>query len=122
MRLLQKAVLTNSRELRRVSSTARNCTATMGRCKIRLTAFPSSFSSAEEENMETGMVCLQPIQNSGTKELSIVEKIWLLIIEVVTSIAEQVSADYNELMESAINGNKHLKRLFEPYLKGGEAA
>ena len=59
---------------------------------------------------------------SGTKELSIVEKIWLLIIEVVTSIAEQVSADYNELMESAINGNKHLKRLFEYYLKGGEAA
>ena len=59
---------------------------------------------------------------SGTKELSIVEKIWLLIIEVVTTISEQVSADYNELMESAINGNKHLKRLFEPYLKGGEAA
>ena len=58
---------------------------------------------------------------SGTKELSIVGKKWLLI-EVVTSIAEQVSADYNELMESAINGNKHLKRLFEPYLKGGEAA
>lgn len=53
---------------------------------------------------------------SGTMELSIVEKIWLLIIEVVTAIAEQVSADYDELMESAINGNKHLKVLFEPYL------
>lgn len=53
---------------------------------------------------------------SGTMELSIVEKIWLLIIEVVTAIAEQVSADYDELMESAINGNKHLKVLFEPDL------
>ena len=53
---------------------------------------------------------------SGTMELSIVEKIWLLIIEVVNAIAEQVSADYDELMESAINGNKHLKVLFEPYL------
>ncbi len=59
---------------------------------------------------------------SGTKELSIVEKIWLLIIEVVTSIAEQVSADYNELMTSAINGNKHLKKLFEPYMTVCEVA
>ena len=53
---------------------------------------------------------------SGTKELSIVEKIWLLIIEVVVAIAELVSADYDELMESAINGNKHLKVIFKPYL------
>lgn len=59
---------------------------------------------------------------SGTKELSIVEKIWLLIIEVVTSIAEQISANYDELMESAINGNRHLKKLFEPYLKSPDAA
>ena len=59
---------------------------------------------------------------TGTKELSIVEKIWLLIIEVVTAIAEQVSADYDELMESAINGNKHLKVLFEPCLKGQQVA
>ncbi len=43
-------------------------------------------------------------------------KLKLAIIEVVTAIAEQVSADYDELMESAINGNKHLKVLFEPYL------
>ena len=54
---------------------------------------------------------------AGTKELSIVEKIWLLIVEVVNSIAEIVSADDEELMEAAINGNKHLMRLFEPYLK-----
>lgn len=59
---------------------------------------------------------------SGTKELSIVEKIWLLIIEVVASIAEQISADYNELMESAINGNKHLKTLFGPCLTGRDVA
>ena len=59
---------------------------------------------------------------SGTKELSIVEKIWLLIIEVVTSIAEQISADYDELMMSAINGNKHLKMLFKPYLTGAKTA
>lgn len=58
---------------------------------------------------------------SGTNELSIVDKIWLLIIEVVTSITEQVSTDYNELFESAISGNKHLKRLFEPYLGGGRS-
>jgi hypothetical protein len=59
---------------------------------------------------------------SGTKELSIVEKIWLLVMEVVAEIAEQVSADCNELMESAINGNNHLKALFEPYLKGKMAS
>ena len=59
---------------------------------------------------------------TGTKELSIVEKIWLLIIEVVTAIAEQVSADYNELMKSAINGNRHLKVLFESYLRRQEVA
>ena len=59
---------------------------------------------------------------SGTKELSIVEKIWLLIIEVIASIAEQISADYNELMESAINGNKHLKTLFGPCLTGRDVA
>jgi len=53
---------------------------------------------------------------SGTKELSIVDKIWLLIIEVVTSIAEEVSADYDELIKSAINGSAHLKLLFSPYL------
>ena len=59
---------------------------------------------------------------TGTKELSIVEQIWLLIIEVVTSVAEQVSADYDELMESAIYGSKHLKMLFEPYLRGLKTA
>ena len=59
---------------------------------------------------------------SGTKELSIVEKIWLLVMEVVAEIAEQVSADCNELMESAINGNNHLKALFEPCLKGKMAS
>jgi hypothetical protein len=45
-----------------------------------------------------------------------VEKTWLLIIEVVTAIPELVSADYDELMESAINGNKHLKVIFKLYL------
>ena len=59
---------------------------------------------------------------SGTKELSTVEKIWLLVMEVVAEIAEQVSADCNGLMESAINGNNHLKALFEPYLKGKMAS
>ncbi|MBQ0079950.1 MAG: hypothetical protein KBS95_00160 [Alistipes sp.] len=59
---------------------------------------------------------------SGTKELSIVDKIWLLIIEVISSIAEQISADYDELMTSAINGSNHLKVLFEPYLKNGMTA
>ena len=33
-----------------------------------------------------------------------------------------MSANYNELMESAINGNMHLKRLVEPYVRRGDAA
>ncbi len=35
---------------------------------------------------------------------------------------EQFSADYDELMESAINGNKHLKVLFEPHLREKQIA
>ena len=48
-----------------------------------------------------------------TVEMSIVDKIWLLIVEVVTSIAEQISADYDELMESTIHwkqtSNSHVR-------------
>lgn len=57
-----------------------------------------------------------------TVEMSIVDKIWLLIVEVVTSIAEQISADYDELMESAIHGNKHLAVMFAPFLSLPSAA
>lgn len=49
---------------------------------------------------------------SGTTELSVVERLWALILEVVTEIAAAISADYVELMEAALNGNSHLRRLF----------
>lgn len=44
--------------------------------------------------------------------MSIVERLWALIVEVVTEIAEAFSAEYVELMEAAINGNSHQRRLF----------
>jgi hypothetical protein len=49
---------------------------------------------------------------TGTAEMTIVDKIWNLIVEVVTEIAEQVSADYMELMHAAISGNSHLHHMF----------
>ena len=49
---------------------------------------------------------------SGTTEFSVVERLWTLILEVVTEIAAAISADYVELMEAALNGNSHLRRLF----------
>ena len=49
---------------------------------------------------------------SGTAEMSIVERLWALIVEVVAEIAAVISDDYVELMEAAINGNSHLRRLF----------
>ena len=58
----------------------------------------------------------------GTKELSIVERIWLIIVEAVTTLAEIISADYNEIMEALINGNKHLNTLFRPYFTSPETA
>lgn len=48
----------------------------------------------------------------GTDELSIVDRIWSLIVEVVMEIAELVSADYTELMQAAICGNSHLHAMF----------
>ncbi len=49
---------------------------------------------------------------TGTAELSVVERLWALIVEVVTEIAELVSADYVELMELVLRGNSHLNALF----------
>ena len=48
----------------------------------------------------------------GTAELTIVDRVWLLIVEVVTEIAGLISADYNELMRAAICGNSHLYAMF----------
>jgi hypothetical protein len=49
---------------------------------------------------------------TGTAEMTIADKVWLLIVEVVTEIAEMISADYIELMHAAINGNSHLHAMF----------
>ena len=57
-----------------------------------------------------------------TMEMTIVDKIWLLIVEVVSAIAEEVSADHDELMLTAIRGSRHLERLFAPFLTPAEAA
>ena len=48
----------------------------------------------------------------GTAELTIVDRVWLLIVEVVTEIAGLIFADYNELMRAAICGNSHLHAMF----------
>lgn len=49
---------------------------------------------------------------TGTAELSVVERLWALIVEVITEIAELISADYVELMEKMLSGNSHLNALF----------
>ena len=46
------------------------------------------------------------------RKLTIVDRVWLLIVEVVTEIAGLISADYNELMRAAICGNSHLHAMF----------
>lgn len=48
----------------------------------------------------------------GTAELTIVDRVWLLIVEVVTEIAGLISADYNELIRDTIYGNSHLHAIF----------
>ena len=48
----------------------------------------------------------------GTAEMTIVDRVWLLVVEVVTEIAGLISADYNELMREAICGNSHLHAMF----------
>ena len=40
------------------------------------------------------------------------ERLWALIVEVITEIAELISADYVELMEKMLSGNSHLNALF----------
>lgn len=49
---------------------------------------------------------------AGTAEMSITDKIWLLIVEFIMEIAERISADYHELMREAINRNSHLHAMF----------
>lgn len=45
-------------------------------------------------------------------DLDIVDSIGLLIVEIVTEIAEQIAIVYNELMREAINGNSRLYAMF----------
>jgi hypothetical protein len=48
-----------------------------------------------------------------TVELSITEKIWGLIQEIVSVIADYFSADSDELMTNIINQNKQLKAMMD---------
>ena len=46
-----------------------------------------------------------------TVELSITEKIWGLIQEIVSAIADFFSTDFDELLTNIINQNKQLKAM-----------
>ncbi|EIY57974.1 hypothetical protein HMPREF1071_03872, partial [Bacteroides salyersiae CL02T12C01] len=46
-----------------------------------------------------------------TVELSITEKIWGLIREIVSAIADFFSTDFDELLTNIINENKQLKAM-----------
>ncbi len=48
-----------------------------------------------------------------TVELSVTEKIWGLIQEIVSAVAEFFSADFDELLTSIINQNKQLKAMMK---------
>lgn len=48
-----------------------------------------------------------------TVELSVIEKLWGLIQEVVSAIAELFSTDFEELMTNIITNNKQLKAMLE---------
>lgn len=95
----------------------------LGKCQAR--NFTSQIASISLTMLQYNILCFMKRFDSyeaigglfgeittGTAELTIVDRIWLLIVEVVTEIAEQISADYNELMREAICGNSHLHAMF----------
>ena len=47
----------------------------------------------------------------GVHELTIVEKIWSIIIDVIAIVAEIFTIDENELMEQIIRDNRRLKAM-----------
>ena len=44
-------------------------------------------------------------ENRGGKKLTVVEKIWSIIIDVIAIVAETFTIDENELMEQIIRDN-----------------
>ena len=47
----------------------------------------------------------------GVHELTVVEKIWSIIIDVIAIVAEILTIDENELMEQIIRDNRRLKAM-----------
>lgn len=47
----------------------------------------------------------------GVHELTVVEKIWSIIIDVIAIVAEIFTIDENELMEQIIRDNRRLKAM-----------
>ena len=47
----------------------------------------------------------------GVHELTVVEKIWSIIIDVIAIVAEIFTIDKNELMEQIIRDNRRLKAM-----------
>ena len=47
----------------------------------------------------------------GVHELTVVEKVWSIILEVVAVVAEMIGADYEELTRQVIESDKRLAAL-----------
>lgn len=56
-----------------------------------------------------------------TVELSVVQRIWGLIVEVINVIAEFVSCDPFELVQNVINNNNQIKAVKEAFDRLGIA-
>lgn len=95
----------------------------LGKCQVR--NFTAQIASISLIMLQYNILCFVKRFDSyetigglfgevttGTAEMTIVGRIWLLIVEVVAEIAEQISADCNELMHQAISGNSHLHAMF----------
>lgn len=95
----------------------------LGKCQAR--NFTAQIASISLTMLQYNILCFMKRFDSyetigglfgeitiGTAELTIVDRVWLLIVEVVTEIAGMISADYNELMRAAICGNSHLHAMF----------
>ena len=95
----------------------------LGKCQAR--NFTAQIASISLTMLQYNILCFMKRFDSyetigglfgettiGTAELTIVDRVWLLIVEAVTEIAGLISADYNELMRAAICGNSHLHAMF----------
>ena len=95
----------------------------LGKCQAR--NFTAQIASISLTMLQYNILCFMKRFDSyetigglfgeitiGTAEMTIVDRVWLLVVEVVTEIAGLISADYNELMREAICGNSHLHAMF----------